>query len=131
MPEENLELVRRIYATWETGEVGESFLAEDVEWINPADALEPGTRTGVEGFCAAMGSVFGVWEELRVEPDRLEEVGGRVLMIGQIRGRARRAGEIEVTQPHAHLWTFRGGKVWRFRWFSSGKQALQALGSDP
>ena len=126
-----MELVRRIYEVWEKGEVGESFLAEDVEWINPADALEPGTRTGVEGFAAAMGSVFGVWEELRVEPDRLEEVGSKVLMIGQIRGRARRAAGIEVSQPHAHLWTFRDGKAVRFRWFSSGEQALEALGPAP
>jgi ketosteroid isomerase-like protein len=121
----NIDLVRRIYAAWEGRELGRDFLAEDVEWVNPPDALEPGLRQGIESFAEAMGSIFDTWEEMRVEPDRLLDVEGEIVMVGHIHGRAR---GIEVSQSHGHVWTVRDGKVLRFRWFSTGEQALRAVG---
>jgi ketosteroid isomerase-like protein len=126
--DDNIQLVKGIYAAWAVGEIGREFLAEDVEWVNPADALEPGIREGIEGFAVAMSRVLDVWKEMQVQPDRLFEHGNEVVMIGHIRGRGR---EIELSQPHAQVWTIRDGKVVRLRWFSSGEQALQAVGLPP
>jgi ketosteroid isomerase-like protein len=128
LSEESIELIRRIYAAWEEGEIGREFLAEDVEWVNPPDALEPGLREGIEGFTLAMSRVFDVWKEMYVQPDRLFDHGSEVIMIGHIRGRGR---QIELSQPHAQVWTVRDGKVVRFRWFSSGEEALKAVGLPP
>ena len=38
-------------------------LAEDAEWVNPHDAIEPGTRRGADAFNAALASVFAVWDD--------------------------------------------------------------------
>ena len=43
MPDENVELVRRIYDAWEREESARDFIAEDVEYVNPDYAVEPGT----------------------------------------------------------------------------------------
>jgi ketosteroid isomerase-like protein len=105
------------------------FLAEDVEWVNPPDALEPGLRQGIDGFAAAMKNVFDAWEEMQMQPERLFALDRHVVMIGRVHGRTR---GIEVSQAHAHVWTLRDGKVVRFRWFSSGRIAwLCSVPSEP
>jgi hypothetical protein len=50
MSDQNVEVVRRIYASWAPGSspAESNLLHPDIEWINPSDALEPGTRTGIE-----------------------------------------------------------------------------------
>ena len=44
MSEENVELVRRIYDTWGRREPAYELVAEDVEYVNPPYAVEPGTQ---------------------------------------------------------------------------------------
>jgi ketosteroid isomerase-like protein len=48
MSQENVEIVRRIYANWapESSPSESNLLHPDIEWVNPRDALEPGTRRG-------------------------------------------------------------------------------------
>jgi ketosteroid isomerase-like protein len=127
MADQWIEVVGRMYAAWEAGEIGREHLAEEVEWVNPPDALEPGTRRGVEGFTAAMKRLFEVWPVFEIRPERLEVLGGRVLMVGHMHARIE---DREISQPQAHVWEIRDGKVLRFCWFFREEQALEALGSD-
>jgi ketosteroid isomerase-like protein len=127
MADQDVEVVRRIYAAWEAGEIGHEHLAEEVEWVNPPDALEPGVRQGIEAFTDAITQVFDVWPEFEIRPERLEEVDDRILMIGHQHARLR---GVPVSQPQAHVWTVRDGKVLRFCWFTRGEHALEALGLD-
>jgi ketosteroid isomerase-like protein len=46
MSEENVELVRRIYDIWAREGSARELIAEDVEYVNPTYAVEPGTRRG-------------------------------------------------------------------------------------
>ena len=46
MSEENVELVRRIYDAWDRDESAGTYIAADVEYVNPGYAVEPGTRHG-------------------------------------------------------------------------------------
>lgn len=49
MSQENVEIVRRIYAAWTDGSPVESGLLDpEIEWVNPHDAVETGIRSGVE-----------------------------------------------------------------------------------
>jgi hypothetical protein len=50
MSEENVQLVRRIHEAWGREESARDFIAEDVEYVNPAYAVEPGTRRGRKSF---------------------------------------------------------------------------------
>ena len=128
MSEENVERFHRIYEQWYGNrKVGSDLLAEDVEWVNPHDAVERGSRRGIDSFNEAIRSVYDAWEEVRFETERVIYSGDEVVALGQVRGRGRGAG-IEVARPHGEIWTFRDGRAIRMRWFHSHSEALEAAG---
>jgi ketosteroid isomerase-like protein len=128
MSEENVERLHRIYRVWfARRELGPDLLAEDVEWVNPDDAVEPGVRRGADSFNEAIKSVFDAWVEVRFETERVIDNGDDVVALGQVRGRGRAAG-VEVSRPHGEIWSFRSGKVIRLRWFHSHAETLEAAG---
>jgi len=43
--------------------LGPDVLAENVEWVNPEDAVERGSRHGIDSFNDAIRSVFDAWDE--------------------------------------------------------------------
>jgi ketosteroid isomerase-like protein len=102
-------------------------LAEDAEWVNPPDAIEPGTRRGADRFNEAIKTVFETWDDVRFDTERVIDGGEDVIVLGQIRGRVEAAG-IEVSSPHGQIWSFRGGRVARMRWFNTHRETLQAAG---
>jgi ketosteroid isomerase-like protein len=102
-------------------------LAEDAEWVNPHDAIEPGTRRGADGFNEAIKTVFETWDDVRFDTERVIDSGEDVVALGQIRGRVDAAG-MEVCSPHGQVWTFRGGRVVRMQWFNTHHETLQAAG---
>ena len=61
MSEENVAIVRRIYANWAHGSspAESNLLHPDIEWVNPSDAVEPGTRAGIEALRGLMQLVVG------------------------------------------------------------------------
>jgi ketosteroid isomerase-like protein len=104
-------------------------LTDDAEWVNPEDAVEPGTRRGAEEFNKAVARVFQTWDDVHFEPERLIDEGEDVAVaLGTMHGRLHESG-MEVTSPHGQVWTFRGGRVARFQWFNAHHQALEAAGS--
>jgi ketosteroid isomerase-like protein len=107
--------------------IDRELLAGDVEWVNPDDAVEPGSRRGADGFLRAIESVFEGWEESVFEIERVIESGEDVIALGQLRTRGRRAG-IEASGAHGEIWTFENGKVVRMRWFQSHAETLAAAG---
>jgi ketosteroid isomerase-like protein len=46
MSQQNVEVVRDIYSSWAPGSspADSNLLHPDIEWVNPSDALESGTR---------------------------------------------------------------------------------------
>jgi ketosteroid isomerase-like protein len=128
MTQENLATFHRIYDAWQARRrLGPDLLAQNVEWVNPRDAVERGSRQGIDGFNEAIGSVFDAWESVRFETERVVDSGDAVVALGRVRGRGRGAG-IEVARPHGQIWTFRDGKVIRMRWFHSHAETLEAAG---
>jgi ketosteroid isomerase-like protein len=128
MSQENVEKFQRIHQELFGGrKLGPHFLAERVEWVNPHDAVEPGTRQGVASFNEAIRSVFDAWGEVRFEAEHVIDSGDDVVALGRVRGRGR-AGGIEVSRPHGQIWTFRDGRVIRMRWFHSHSETLEAVG---
>ncbi len=135
MAEENVQrfhqLRRRLS---EHHEVGRHLLAEDAEWVNPDDAVEPGTRRGADSFLQAVASVFEGWGESIFEIERVIDLGEDVIALGTLRTRGRAMG-IEATLPHGEIWTFNAGRVARMRWFNScrnpRRRGLRRCGSQP
>jgi ketosteroid isomerase-like protein len=124
----NVEIVRRIYAAWEEGSPLESgLLAPDIEWVNPPEAIELGTRKGIEAFDGAARSVADSFEGARVEFEEFIDAGDKVVVIGTLHGSGRGSGA-EVHRRQGYVWTIRDGKAVRFEWFNDHADALAAAG---
>jgi ketosteroid isomerase-like protein len=127
MPETNVARFHRLRSRLsERRTLDRELLADDAEWVNPDDAVEPGSRRGADSFLRAIASVFEGWEESVFEIDRVIERGDDVIALGELRTRGRTG--LEANGPHGEIWTFKDGKVTRMRWFQSYAETLAAAG---
>jgi ketosteroid isomerase-like protein len=123
MPEKPIDVVRRIHEAWARGEKASGLIAGDVVYVNPPDAVEPGTRLGSQMF----DRVGDVYEDFRPQVERMVEVGDRVLVIAGGTARLREpGGEVPIRQ--GYVWTVEGGRAVRFEWFNRPEEALAAVG---
>ena len=129
MSRANLDTVRRIYEVWdkEGSPVSSGLLDPQVEWVNPPEAVEPGTRRGIEAFADAARTVAETFQGVRVEIERLMDAGERVVVIATLRGRGRGSGA-DVERRQGYVWTIRAGKAVRFEWFNDPAKAMDAAG---
>ena len=124
---ENVELVRRIYDAWDREESARDFIAEDVEYVNPPYAVEPGTRRGRASFRI----VRETYEDFMVHIEDIIDAGGDdVLVLAHYTASGRGSG-IPLQGEHAYVWTVRDGKAVCFRWFQSHGEAYDAAGMQP
>ena len=134
MSQENLNLVRSIYADWERGGIGQ-VLQGAAEWSHPefefvaADGPLAGSFTGVE----AEESVYGMlaaWEELRFEVEEYRELDDdRVLVLERRIGRGKGSG-VETGTKAAAVFHFRDGKVTRQVAYWDRDRAFADLGLE-
>ena len=129
MSQENVEIVRRIYASWAPGSspAESNLLHPDIEWVNPSDALEPGTRKGIEAFTSITDELDDTIKDLRMNVERFIDAGDRVVVIATMRGHGS-ASAAEVERRHGSVWTISEGKAVRFQWFNEPDEALAAVG---
>jgi ketosteroid isomerase-like protein len=129
MSQENVEIVRRIYRVWdeEGTPVSSGLLDPQVEWVNPPEAVEPGTRQGIDAFASAANTVADTFDDVRVDIDEFIDAGERVVVLATLWGRGRGSGA-EVARKQGYVWTMRDGKAIRFEWFNSPAKALEAAG---
>ena len=125
----NLDLVRSIYANWESGDFSSA------EWADPeiefafADGPEPGRWTGLKTMAERYGDWLAGWKDFRAEPERYLVVDdNRVLVLVHNSGRGR-ASNLELEQRSvANLFELHGGKVTRLVIYWDRDRALADLG---
>jgi uncharacterized protein len=129
MSQQNVEIVRRIYANWAPGSSPSesNLLHPDIEWVNPRDALEPGIRKGIDAFTSITEDLDDTIGDFRMEVERFIDVGDRVVVIATMRGHGTGSG-VEIDNRHGAVWSIRDGKAVRFQWFHEPEQALEAVG---
>ncbi len=125
MSEENVELVRRIYEAWEQEESARDFIAEDIEYVNPSYAVEPGTRRGRKSFRV----IRDTYEDFQIRVERYVDAGEEVVVLAQYKASGPGSG-VPVSGEHGYVWTVRDGQAVRFQWFQSHREALEAAGID-
>jgi ketosteroid isomerase-like protein len=123
MSEENVELVRRIHERWGREESIRELVADDLEYVNPTYAVEPGTRIGRDSF----GSVRETYPNFVFHPQRYVDAGDDVVVLGRYSAAGGASG-IELEGDHGYVWTVNDGIAVRFRWFQSHAEALEAAG---
>ena len=128
MSQENVEIVRSFYDQWTRDDSPPIELMDpEIEYVNPAGAVEPGTRHGLDAFTKAVEKVFEGWEAWQMKPEQFESVGDQVAVVVRYRARGRGSG-VEVEGRESALWTLRDGKVVRYAWFHEPGDALEAAG---
>jgi ketosteroid isomerase-like protein len=136
--EENVELVRRLYAELAsegsprefeqrlTDEALSRFLDPRIEWAPVADSLlAVDSYRGFEGVRRFWGEFLSAWESYRVEPLRFDDAGDQVAVVVHIVGRTH---ELEVDETRSSLLTVREGRVIRVQSFADAEGALKAAG---
>jgi ketosteroid isomerase-like protein len=132
MSRENLELVRRIYEDGILDRHPEQLLlliTEDVEFVNPPEAVEPGVRRGPAEVAEALQSTSQAFDSLRHELRELFAARDKVVASVSFLTRSR-GSTSEVSQEEVHTWTVRDGKIARFEWGRDLAAALDAAGVE-
>jgi ketosteroid isomerase-like protein len=130
MSPSNAEIVRRLYETRAIDgqhDALREILDPDAVWINPPEAVDPGTRHGATEVLAAVENLAQSFEKAEHRLHELFDAGDAVVAFVTFHARGRDSG-VEVTQDEAHTWTFRDGKVVAFEWSRDRRAALEAVG---
>jgi ketosteroid isomerase-like protein len=131
---ENLELVRSIYARFDSDEYDPTGWAKpDIEFVI-ADGPEPVNLRGTTAVKAWLRDFLSAWEGLRVVVDEYRELDdGRVLaLVRSNAGRARTSGLVLGQHGGAGLtlYEMRAGKVMRGVHYFNRERALTDLGLE-
>jgi ketosteroid isomerase-like protein len=132
MSQENVETIKRLYEAWQRDGFGivPDLMDPDIEWVNPANAIEPGTRRGYEGFAAAANSFSSVYRESRVTDATFYDAGDRVAVTASMTSRGG-GSEFPIEAQRGYVFDLRDGKVTRLAWFTDPAQALDSVGVSP
>ncbi len=128
MAEAILDVVHAVYAAWNRGDLPgpPELLDPHIEYVNPPDAVEPGTRHGLAAFTRAVTQTLEGWETWQVEVEEISAHGEDVAVVLRYRARGRASGA-EIEGRESALWTVRSGKVVRYAWFRGDTDAGQAM----
>jgi hypothetical protein len=93
------------------------FFHPEIEFVNPADAIEGGTRKGISGIRTAMENfIAGAGAGVTVELEEVEERRDRVFTLGRVRVQGAASGAEVVGPPVGAIYTFRDGRALRIEW---------------
>jgi ketosteroid isomerase-like protein len=139
--EDNVELVRRLYAELAsegsgrdferrmTDEALSRFLDPRIEWVPVTDSLlAVESYRGFEGVRRFWVEFVSTWESYRVEPVSFDHAGDQVAVVVHIVGRTH---ELEVDETRSSLLTIRDGRVVRVQSFADAEGARAAAGLPP
>ena len=101
----------------------EELFDPEIEFINPEDAIERGTRRGAKGMRTVLANFFeGAGAEATIELDELEERSNRVSVRYRIHARGASGAEA-VSPPLGMVYTIRDGRILRIEWHNDLDQA--------
>ncbi len=125
--EDSLEVARLLVERWNRGDVeGVLELFADEASMYPGDEWPEQTVShGREGIRANIDQWRAVWASSRVEADRFEAHGDRVVASGEWSTRGRGSG-IEGRMPFVILLEVRNERIACFEWFTDHDEAVAA-----
>jgi ketosteroid isomerase-like protein len=126
---EDVQVVRDVFEAWNRGDLSGvlEHISPDWEW-HPA-RLFPGTDAvyhGKEGFTRFWNTFREPWESIRVDVDRVEDLGDRVLVLFTFHAKGKGSG-VDVTTEYANVFTFRDGLAVYQVGYGDWRSALEAV----
>ena len=110
MSVENVEIVRRMYDAFHSGDADQALGHFDRTVLVDASKARPDVAIGKdrEHVSAVVGSWLAAWEEWREEIEEMRDLGSRVLVLSVQHGRAKGSGA-EMEARFAILYDLHGG----------------------
>jgi ketosteroid isomerase-like protein len=134
MPAEKLELVESAFDAWNRGQIDRfaGYVSEDVAWLEVSGRPESGTseRFGRDRLRRSLESLFDAWESYRLEVERIDDVGDRVLAVVREVARGRSSG-VEIDSRWGYLITVEDGQMVRVEAYRDPAEALRESGLQP
>ena len=129
MSQENIEIVRRIYEAWATGDfsASEQDLDPHVVFVARPEFPEFGVFSGPAGIKTYMRRFLDQFERVTAEAEQIEDVGDTVLVHVVQHGKYKNSG-VEGDNRYFMLFTFRGKKIVRIENALHETEALEAVG---
>jgi uncharacterized protein len=137
MSEENVELVRNLYALLmdfpnatpdQIDQAFRDYLDVQFEVRLPSDYPEGEPvfrgRGDVQPFIAMLRETWGEW---RYEPERFIDAGDQVVVFGRVIAKGEASG-VPIEAETAHVWSIRGGRATSMHAYRDGAEALEAAG---
>jgi ketosteroid isomerase-like protein len=134
MSGENVEIIRRIYTEGlidrDPKRLVDDFATSDIEYVDPPDDADPGSRHGRKEVMLAMRRARQSFATYEHELRDLFDGGDTVVAAVSFTATARRSGtkSEDIEREEAHIWTLRDGKVIRFENGRNLQGALEAAG---
>ena len=131
MSQENVELARRALEAFSRAGLDAllEYVHPDAEYdVSAVIGPYAGKYYGRAAIRNLLADYFDVWEDVRLEPEDLIEVGGdrvAVLLRAHFRGKGSGA---EVAAQMTQVWTVRDGKVVQVTAYDNRAEALEAVG---
>jgi uncharacterized protein len=127
----NIELVESAFDAWNRGDM-DSFadhVAEDVAWLEVSGRPEGGSseRLGRDRMRQSLEALFEAWESYRIEVERVQDVGDRVLAVVREVARGRASG-VEIDGRWGYLITLENGYIVRIEAYRDAAVALGMAG---
>jgi ketosteroid isomerase-like protein len=109
----------------------EQLMHPEIEFVNPEDAIERGTRTGEAGIRTVLESfIAGAGGGATFELEQVRERGGRVFTVTRIHARGASSGVEVLGPPTGAIWTIRDGRIFRIEWHYDVDEALDRFEQD-
>jgi ketosteroid isomerase-like protein len=131
MAEENVEIVRRMYAAFQGGDAAgalECFHPDvEIDATRGRPDTEPGR--GREAVARTIGSWVASFDDWDEEIEEIRDLGGTVYVIARQRGRGKGSG-VEIHTRYGILYDVSDGRITRMRMYIDPADALAAAEAE-
>jgi ketosteroid isomerase-like protein len=133
MSEQNVELVRNVYAAFAAGDIPGVLgaMSPDIEW-NEAENFPLADGNPYRGPEAILHGVFArlgsEWEGFAPRPEEFLDAGDTIIVLGRYTGSFKATGK-RMDAQLAHVWRVRDGKIHAFDQYTDTLQAARVTGT--
>jgi ketosteroid isomerase-like protein len=128
MSQENVEIVRRVLAEFQSGNfwVPEFFdPAVHIKWLD--SVFTQSETVGLQEMSDFMKTWLESWDSLSLIPERVIDAGDQVVVISAWHAQSKISG-VHTEWRHAAVWTLRDGRVTGVIAYTDPEEALEAVG---
>ena len=112
-----IEVINSSESVDEVMEALEPLMDPEMEWVNPQDAIERGTRKGEAGMRKVLENfIAGAGGGATSEIMQAEERGDRVFILARLHARGSASGAEALGPPVGMIYSLRDGRVFRIEW---------------